>query len=186
MNIKKNLATGFAAAMLSATALGGFQAVPALAGGGGCRSADFLDAATEQVDLKELCMYPGVVRIAAGRSIRWTNRDSVAHTVTGVSQSFGNYDSVAPGQAVTYRFDRDGVYPYFCLLHPGMSAVVVVGSGARVTFDPTGSIVQVQPAAARIIPNSATNGSVGSFALGALAVLVCAGILLAARRLRRD
>ena len=28
-----------------------------------------------------------------------------------------------------YRFDQDGVYPYSCLIHPGMVGAIVVGDG---------------------------------------------------------
>ena len=30
---------------------------------------------------------------------------------------------------MSYRFDQDGVYPYSCLLHPGMVGAIVVGDG---------------------------------------------------------
>jgi hypothetical protein len=34
------------------------------------------------------------------------------------------------GKSVTFRFDEEGVYPFFCCLHPGMAGAVVVGDGA--------------------------------------------------------
>jgi hypothetical protein len=30
---------------------------------------------------------------------------------------------------VSYRFQNSGVFPYFCLIHPGMVGAVVVGDG---------------------------------------------------------
>jgi plastocyanin len=43
-----------------------------------------------------------------------------------VTDGPANSGFIAPGQSFTARFPNPGVYPYVCLIHPGMSGVVVV------------------------------------------------------------
>src|SRR5207247_8561062 len=93
---------------------------------------------TTEVPIVGLCFKPTVVHIAAGETVTWTNEDPVAHTVTGVNGSFGDWNPLAKGMTTKQRFDAPGTYPYFCVLHPGMAGAVVVGD----------STVPVQQAAA--------------------------------------
>jgi len=55
------------------------------------------------------------------------------HTVTGVANSWGTDEQIAEGQSVSYKFDKSGVFPYFCYLHPSMAGAVVVGDGRAVS-----------------------------------------------------
>jgi plastocyanin len=100
--------------------------------GGGCHADTGIvtDAATTNVDMTAACYQPMVVRVNEGDTVTWTNRDTMTHMVTGVAQSFGNYDGVAYNGTVTATFDDAGVFPYFCALHPSMVGAVVVGDGA--------------------------------------------------------
>ena len=41
----------------------------------------------------------------------------------------GAVPAAQPGASVTLEFSRDGLYPFFWMLHPGMVGVVVVGAG---------------------------------------------------------
>ncbi len=102
---------------------------PAAEAGGGCHSKTLTDAPGVTVALEERCFQPMVVRVDAGQQVTWTNKDPDAHTVTGVANSWGSYDELAQGQTVSYQFDKSGVFPYFCLLHPSMVGAVVVGDG---------------------------------------------------------
>jgi plastocyanin len=43
-----------------------------------------------------------------------------------VTDGPANSGFIAPGQSFTARFPNPGVYPYVCLIHPGMNGVVVV------------------------------------------------------------
>ncbi|HLC28594.1 MAG TPA: hypothetical protein VJL07_04015 [Dehalococcoidia bacterium] len=56
----------------------------------------------------------------AGAISSGTNKDEFAHTVTGVANSWGDYEGLGHGDTVSYQFDRSAVFPYFCLLHPSM------------------------------------------------------------------
>ena len=123
------------AAMILAVAV----SVLALAGGapveagGGCHSNVFSDEAKTTVELSKSCFSPAVVRVQAGDQVTWTNTDPDVHTVTGVANSWGTDEQIAEGQSVSYKFDKSGVFPYFCYLHPSMAGAVVVGDGRAVS-----------------------------------------------------
>ena len=114
-------------AALATIALAGFAAAPAQAGGS-CHLATATTGTGIRVDIKELCFTPVVLYAHQGETVTWTNRDPVAHTVTGLGFAWGSDGSLTKGQSVTYRFTEAGVYPYSCVLHPGMVGAVVVGN----------------------------------------------------------
>lgn len=148
LNPPRILVLGIVAA--TATLAAGAQAVPASAGGSGCYTTPFSDAPADNVDIKELCFHPNVVRIDKGKIIRFRNADGVDHTVTGVSNSFGSMEPLRSGASVSYKFQKDGVFPYFCVYHSGMVGAVVVGTAQRGPGSPSELITRVQPASARV------------------------------------
>lgn len=104
--------------------------MPAQAGGS-CRGGSFTDARGSVVRMKDSCFAPTVVRVQPGGSVTWVNDDRDVHALGGVTNVFGQLHSeVPPGAKVTYRFEDEGVFPYLCILHPGMGGAVVVGDGA--------------------------------------------------------
>jgi len=102
---------------------------PAAMAGGGCHGGQLADARGVKVDLKDLCFTPTVIRIQPGQRVTWTNQDNTAHTVTGAAFQWGTTDQLAFHQTISFRFADSGVFPYFCLIHPGMVGAVVVGDG---------------------------------------------------------
>jgi plastocyanin len=98
-------------------------ASPARAGGGCHAPATSGYAAT--VDLKGACFTPTILRVEPGATVRFVNRDPMAHIVLGTN--WGRYVELAEGDSVTERFETAGIYPYSCPLHPSMNGVVVVG-----------------------------------------------------------
>jgi plastocyanin len=124
---------------------------PMASAGGGCHSGQFVDARGVKVDLRDLCFTPTVIRVQPGQSVTWTNRDDTAHTVTGVAGRWGTYDELGLNDAVTYRFQSSGVFPYFCLIHPGMVGAVVVGDGTSKETT-TQAVVPVVPTTAAPAP----------------------------------
>ncbi len=76
---------------------------------------------------------PSPLNIAAATTVKWTNNDSVPHTVTeGAAATnyspMNKFDSgiLAPGQTFDHNFDRSGIVRYFCTIHPFMSGEVIV------------------------------------------------------------
>jgi len=70
------------------------------------------------------------VEIAAGESVVFRNGDHAFHTVTAGTPSAPSdaFDSGRLGvdQTFTTKFDRAGVYPFYCRVHPNMTGRVVV------------------------------------------------------------
>ncbi|MER3446755.1 MAG: hypothetical protein C4291_07895 [Candidatus Dadabacteria bacterium] len=72
--------------------------------------------------------HPMVLPIVAGQTVRFPNHDNIYHNVFSVSpiKSFdlGQYKSSDPPKDIT--FDRPGLVPVFCNIHPQMISFVVV------------------------------------------------------------
>jgi plastocyanin len=72
------------------------------------------------------------VAVSAGQNVTWVNDDLDPHTVT--SGTFGSeasgqvFDSgyMGPHRAFSHLFDSDGVFPYYCQIHPNMVGTVIV------------------------------------------------------------
>ena len=79
---------GLALAMLSITLGSIFAAGPTEAGGGFCQEPT-TDARGTNVDLKQNCMVATVLRVDEGATVTFTNRDPIAHTVTGTGSPAG-------------------------------------------------------------------------------------------------
>ena len=84
------------------------------------------------------CYLPYVASVGVDQTVIWINEDSVAHTVTsGVSGYFGEEEPLGPdgkfdsnlflpGQTFSVIFGGEGIYDYFCIVHPWMRGVVIV------------------------------------------------------------
>ena len=103
--------------------------LPARAGGFCLHQEQLVDRRSATVDMKDYCFFPQVVRVDKGDVVTWTNYDKAAHTVTAPGGWSGGHDEYLRGDDVSFRFEREGVFPYVCLLHPGMVGAVVVGDG---------------------------------------------------------
>jgi plastocyanin len=67
--------------------------------------------------------------VSLGSTVRWTNKDSVPHTIT--SDTAGQFSSPNLGQNGTYEhtFTTAGRYAYHCAIHPGMTGSITVQNG---------------------------------------------------------
>ena len=77
------------------------------------------------------CYIPYEVTVDVGGEVTWTNDDTAAHTVTGGSAADGPsgvFDSslFMAGTTFSHKFETEGVFPYFCMVHPWMEGIVVV------------------------------------------------------------
>ena len=84
------------------------------------------------------CYLPYVASVGVDQTVIWVNEDSAAHTVTsGVSGYFGEEEPLGPdgkfdsnlflpGQTFSVIFGGEGIYDYFCIVHPWMRGVVIV------------------------------------------------------------
>ena len=78
-----------------------------------------------EVFIQDMAFNPSTITVAAGTTIKWTNKDLVGHTVTSDSGAFGS-GTLATGDIFTFTFTVSGSYPYHCTPHPTMTATVVV------------------------------------------------------------
>jgi plastocyanin len=94
------------------------------------------------VHLKLLAFTPATLRVKAGQSVTWRNDEDITPTVTsgrvtGIDPTSGlragqaadgrfDHRLTSKGSAFSYRFSSPGTYSYFCSIHQGMNATVVV------------------------------------------------------------
>jgi plastocyanin/predicted secreted protein len=80
---------------------------------------------------------PSVLDVKTNETVTWQNNDVSSHTVTTGTTSLGfdgRIDSgvIVAGKSFSYKFDKAGVYGYYCLFHPWMTGVVNVGISSKV------------------------------------------------------
>tara|TARA_B100000470_G_C19730496_1_gene364355 strand:+ start:285 stop:839 length:555 start_codon:yes stop_codon:yes gene_type:complete len=79
----------------------------------------------------KLCYVPFKVVIDAGSTIMWENVGDQVHTVTSgtLLEPTGQFNSglIAPNSSWSLEFTNEGLYPYYCMMHPWMNGSVTVG-----------------------------------------------------------
>lgn len=65
--------------------------------------------------------------VAAGTTVKWTNMDSMTHTVTSDTALFDS-GTMMTGQTFSHTFTAPGMFPYHCMIHgsTSMSGMVKV------------------------------------------------------------
>jgi plastocyanin len=79
---------------------------------------------TNEVWIQGMAFTPVSITVSAGTTVTWTNKDTVAHTVTSDSPLFDS-GSIAPGGTFSVIFSVPGSFKYHCSFHPSMTATVV-------------------------------------------------------------
>lgn len=136
-----------ALAALSTLASALLLASPSTAGAGGfCAGGTFTDVRNDAkvavVEIKNFCFTPTIMRIEPGEQVVFQNSDPELHMLGGVQNIFGNlHNEVGPKESLSYTFKDEGVFPYLCILHPGMAGAIVVGDGEGKNVS-TASIVE--------------------------------------------
>ncbi len=82
-------------------------------------------AAMAEVKIDNFSFGPQALTIAAGTTVTWTNRDDIPHTVVSNDGAFKS-KVLDTDERFSYTFTKAGTYPYFCSIHPKMTAKVVV------------------------------------------------------------
>lgn len=77
------------------------------------------------VEMRNYTFQPSTLRVPAGATVTWVNRDPDAHTSTsdGAGWDSGN---VATQAQYSRAFSTRGEFPYHCRPHPTMRATIVV------------------------------------------------------------
>ncbi len=100
------------------------------------------DGDSAAVRVEGLAFTPGSLRVDRGTAVTWTNGEPISHTVTsgtvtGIDPGTGlrsgqrpdgRFDGRLGGRGARFRFTfaEPGTYSYYCSIHHGMNATVVV------------------------------------------------------------
>ena len=83
-----------------------------------------------EIFIQGMSFVSGDKTISVGTTLKWTNQDNVAHTVTsGVPGSpSGVFDSgnINYLGSFSYTFNQAGVYKYYCKIHTSMTGTITV------------------------------------------------------------
>ena len=82
-------------------------------------------ATVHDVTIKGFAYSPATLKIKAGDSVRWINKDGAAHTAddTGGTWKTG---TIKPNKSAVLTFDAAGKFKYVCKFHPKMKGKIVV------------------------------------------------------------
>jgi len=65
---------------------------------------------------------PKSISIPVGSKVNWTNNDNSFHTVTFVTEGIFDSGIIAPGNSTSHDFFNQGIFSYYCKIHPYMTA----------------------------------------------------------------
>jgi plastocyanin len=179
MRTMAKLVTAFALAVAPAAAAG-----PAWAGGG-CH-AGVTQGTGATIRIVDACFTPTILHVDPGQTVTWVNDDPIVHNIT--ANGWGHFDDLQPHERYAATFERAGLYPFACTLHPGMSGVIVAGSGAG-PGDGTAveAAAPAEPAAAPVVAGGdpSTSSAWAAPAAVGLVVGLVAGLAVAEVRRRK-
>lgn len=68
---------------------------------------------------------PKDLEISVGEIVTWINKDYSEHTITSMD---GLFDSglLKRGDTFSHKFDKVGIYEYYCIPHPYMKGKIIV------------------------------------------------------------
>ncbi len=77
------------------------------------------------ISIVNMSFSPANLTVVAGTTVKWTNNDGMAHTVTSDNGSFDS-GNIAGGASFSKTFSTVGTFPYHCTIHPGMTGTITV------------------------------------------------------------
>lgn len=84
-------------------------------------------SARANVDIQGYLYNPRVITVKRGTTVTWTNKDTMAHTVTSLGANLTlNSALFGVNQSYSYTFNTVGIFEYYCKPHPYMKGTVVV------------------------------------------------------------
>jgi plastocyanin len=76
------------------------------------------------VTIMNFSFNPKSLTVKVGTKVPWKNHDSLTHTVTADQGAFNS--TVPSGSSVSFTFTKAATYAYHCMIHPNMTATIVV------------------------------------------------------------
>lgn len=77
------------------------------------------------VTIKDYKFAPALLKVAAGATVTWTNKDADVHSVMSATGLFAS-GALDTDDNFSYTFTKPGTYVIACSLHPQMSETIVV------------------------------------------------------------
>ena len=88
---------------------------------------------TMNITIQGFAFSPATMTIPVGTKVIWTNKDSVAHTVTSDSGGVLNSALIPQNTTFEFTFTTAGTFSYHCTPHPNMKANIIVTAAAAAT-----------------------------------------------------
>jgi plastocyanin len=79
-----------------------------------------------EVKIDNFSFGPPTIKVAAGTTVTWTNRDDVPHTVVSDDKTTFKSKALDTDEQFSYMFTKPGKYSYFCSVHPKMTGEIIV------------------------------------------------------------
>ena len=106
------------------------------------------------VDINALAFSPDRLNIAPGTTVKFENKDTVAHTATADNEVFDT-NKLEPGESMEVYFEGAGTVTYHDDLHPEMQGSIVVGEDVgEEAAAPQGEDTASQKGTAEEAPNT--------------------------------
>ena len=78
------------------------------------------------VSIQDFSFTPGSLVVTAGQTVTFTNNGMASHSATADDGSFDTGVLAGGGQKASVTFTKVGTFAYFCKIHPGMKATIMV------------------------------------------------------------
>ncbi len=82
-------------------------------------------AGVVKVAMRDIKFVPARVTVKVGQTVRWTNDDTVAHTVASAKLNLAS-EAIGHGKTYVYKATKPGTFPYYCTIHANQNGVLVV------------------------------------------------------------
>jgi plastocyanin len=122
-----------------AVAIGALAAVGLTACGGATHAGTKAAAATTQaapgaqpavatsaVTIDNFSFMPAAIKVKAGTTVTWTNKDEEPHSVVSSEEPMKSHTLAGPNNTFMHTFSKPGTYHYNCGIHPFMHGTVEV------------------------------------------------------------
>jgi plastocyanin len=150
------------------------------------------DGSASVVKMDACAFFPTVAHVPVGTEVQFINADTVGHEVVGANLTWGHHDKILEnGDRLGVSFAKAGIYPYACMIHPGMTGAIIVGDAVSAAA-PAGAAAMPSavaaaggvPAQQEPAPTSSASSGLLPAVLG-LAILTLVAVLGASLGMRR-
>lgn len=84
-------------------------------------------ATVHDVTIKGFAFSPATLKIKAGDTVRWVNKDGAAHTADDAGRTWKT-GTIKPNKSAEVTFGAAGKFNYVCKFHPKMKGKITVAA----------------------------------------------------------